>query len=363
MCAATLASCTQTDVIEESANNAIGFESIVNKASRAENTDPVSGDLSVSNFTEFVAFGYYTKNGGLSEIFDNDIVTKTTEEVTTEDGTKKVTKWTYSPERYWNPGAKYNFYAYSCADIALAGDKGKVSFDYNATVSGEGLTPEQLNEAELAARGLKIKEYVCNAEHQHDLITAKVEGINAQTNSNNAVKFTFQHALCKVSVEFKNGFPTDKAGNPLYSIEVSDVVLNNFYNQADFDVRTRTWSNKTRINSVQDNISMANSNANALLTNPVFMLPVSYENANLNLNFTLSVKEANGNEVLNQRLQGSWKPEWQTGRAYKYEITLTGQTSQLEAIVFEADQAIDEADNWDNAESKEITFGLIESKI
>ncbi|MDE6402375.1 MAG: fimbrillin family protein [Muribaculaceae bacterium] len=286
------------------------------------------------------------------KLFDNQTVTKTA------DG------WTYEGTRYWMPGTKYNFYAYSCADVALqSDDKGIPSFEVPTTVT---------EATKLDERGLKINNYVCDATHQHDLIVAAVEGIDGKNENNDKVHFSFRHALCKVSAEFVNDFPQG------YTVTVSDVKLCNFYNKASLNVRSLkdalilptdptdaqmkalqdgVWNNQTRFTTegaTETEIAMPIKDNK---TDALFMIPVYYDNANLRLEFTITV--AQGDDVfLTRKLRGTWKPVWIPGRAYKYEIHINGDNAQLEPIVFETSQDITGNESWGADITTSITFGI-----
>lgn len=297
------------------------------------------------------------------KLFDGDEVTKSTD----EEGNDS---WTYENTRYWMPDATYNFYAYSCADIALQSkDKGTPVFNVPATVT-EG--------SKLDARGLKINSYICDATHQHDLIVATAEQIRGYTSNNTKVKFSFKHALCKVSAEFINDFPQG------YTITVSNVKLRNFYNRANLNVRSLKdqitipenpsdadmkklqdgiWSGQARI-AVQDEdpsveeMTELELTVNNNVSDPVFMLPVYYDNANLQIEFTITV--AQGNDIfLSRTLRGTWKPIWIPGRAYKYDIHINGENAQLEPIVFETSQDITGNESWGANITTDMTFGMI----
>ncbi len=353
-----LTACTSDEVVDEGPqSNVIRFENIVNKSTRAE----VTGDVDLENFDQFSVYAYYTLNGETMGVFNGDIVSKKLN--TPEDGSAPFTTWSYTDTRYWMPNANYNFYAYSCADIALAVDeegnylKGRPFFDY-AAKDDDG--PTQLNK-----RGLKIMDYLCNKDHQHDLICAYTEGVFGKTSGNTNVKFTFKHALCKVSAEFVNDFPKG------YEIEVSDVSLSNFYSTANYNIRLNEWTGQARNNTLTEAIDMIltgstsatstlefGENATKVPTASVFMLPVYYDNANLNITFTLSVKQGNS-ELLKRTIQGSWKPVWAPGHAYKYAIHLTGDAVKLEPIVFEATQSLDDNSDWEDEQLTKITFGQV----
>lgn len=344
--AAALTSCTSTDVLQEGPqSNVIGFENVVNKSARADG-DPVQGDINLGNFNHFAVYGYYTKNDAVEKVFDNQLVSK------------QETGWTYSPQRYWNPGATYNFYAYSCADVMLGEGKGAPQFTPEAAISSE--------DAAKAERALKIIGYTCDATHQHDLICSSVEGLDAMQSGNSNVKFTFRHALCKVCAEFVNDFPGD------YDMTITDVKILNFYNKANLNVREvrditltandnvqqiveNVWYGATRPTEGMTTLALPDAGDNT--TGTVYMIPAYYDNANVSLEFTLTLSKGD-KEVFTRAIRGSWKPVWVAGRIYKYTIHINGTNSQLEPIVFETSQAIADqgTQGWTSEGSTDMTF-------
>lgn len=344
--ATALAACTSTDVLEEGPqSNAIGFENVVNKATRA------TTDLTTDDLSKFVVFGYYAnavENVGdepttIVKVFDNETVTKTDN------------IWGYTNTRYWNPGYQYYFYAYSCGNDVLGSTDGTASLNFKG--------------AGLKGRALNITGFTCDADHQNDLVCDAVEGMWGATSGNSNVKFQFQHALCKVSAEFVNDFPD------VYDIYVSDVKLVNFYDQADALIYDNAidWSNQGRNLASTPSIGMDvkgdglatstlkyGDSASSVTVDPVFMLPVSYANTNVYFEFTVTVKDSETQtEVLTRTIRGSFKPNWAFGNQYKYIIHISGSTAQLEEIKFDAEtevSAIQTPENSIKDIDAEMTF-------
>lgn len=354
--AAALTGCTSSEVVDEPQGNAIGFENVIKKNSRSEGDGPVQGDLTSGSFNKFFVYGYYVDPFKLDHpisVFSGDEVRQNADK----------SEWTYDNIRYWIPGNEYNFYAYSCADIALADDKGSIAFDFSSpTVYQEG---EKDNEATLGNRSLKINKYLCNSEHQHDLVCSFVEGIiGGNQNQNGTVGFTFRHALSKVSVEFQNELPS------LYDVEIKDVKITNFYDQANLDIRMlngnedlakNAWTGQNRSSSAPTiDITMSAPVNNKYSSDAVFMLPAAYGASNLGVEFTIIAKEGvdNAEEFVNRRIKGTFGPTWHPGKAYKYIIHLTGATAQFDPIMFAAQQNIDEASVWSEEEPVDISFAM-----
>lgn len=343
---ATMTGCTSTEVMDEGIqSNAIGFENVVKKGTRAD--EAVNGDLNNTNFNKFCVYGYYTKNNMEAhpiQVFYGDEVSK-------KGGT-----WTYDTPRYWMPDSKYYFYAYSCADIALGEGKGTPVM--NLPTDGKA-----------SDRTLKIIGYVCNSEHQHDLVADAAEAIPGTNTDNTKVKFSFSHALCKVSAQFVNDLP---AG---YDAIISGVKIINFYDKGNLDIHDNflTWDSPSRTTTEPEIPMTITSGDKATSTlapreegeeplkvtvAPVFMLPVLYDNANVRIQFNLSVKS--GDDVfLDRIIYGTWKPEWEVGKIYNYTIHITGNTAQLQQIEFEAVHAVNDltnAEGWSSDINTDMTF-------
>ncbi len=339
-----LAACTQVeDVPETNANNAIGFESVVGKNTRA-----VSGDLTQKNFDQFYVWSYYTEDDVPSpvEIFSNQLVTKGT------DGL-----WTYTPQRFWIPDATYYFYAYSCSDDPLNSDYGKLVMDTKG-------------QSETADRALEIQGYVCNDVHQHDLVVSKDEGKkgmekNASVTIKRSVALKFEHALSKINVEFTSTLPGG------YAVEISDVKLVNYYDKATFDYAPMEWrdfvkTGSTTIDLVPDKgegVILPNAEDAKVTTNPVFMIPMIYNTddpnnltASVDLLFTVTLKQ--NDQVYSVRnLKGTWQPTWSKGTGYTYHIELGGSVLQFEPIVFETSEDLSEG-SWGTPQNVTMTFSF-----
>lgn len=335
----TLTACTSEEVTDVSPTqgNAIGFENVVNKNTRA-----VDGDLSSLNFDTFMVYGYYTKEGMTTpiQIFNGVHVAKV------KNSTTSLNEWVYNGKRYWVPKCTYYFYAYSCADVELAKGMG------NPVLT---LT----NEASVDGRALAILGYKCDGTHQHDLVCAESEGIVGKESGNPDVAFAFGHALCKVKAVFTTDFPDG------YTVKISNVKISEFYNIADYNAGTGNWSNfqmleKPSINlTIDENKNtMTNKQGSNVETSEVFVIPNIYpDNDYTKLHFTVDVTK-DGATILNRSITAAWAPKWEKGRIYKYNINITGSSAGIEPIVFSSSQALDNANAWDTSTQVNMIFGV-----
>ena len=339
VCAAALTACTSEEVIEEGVqSNAIGFQNLISKESRALTTGEGG------TFNKFYVYGYYTQ----ADATNNPVSVFDGEEVTLKDGV-----WSYDNTRYWVPGANYRFYAFSCENAKpTTPDVG---------LNLEGGTKEQ--------RALKIVGYTTH--NHHDLVFAtNDDGIIGKNKGegNEKVALTFKHILSKIKVEFDSEFA------PGYDIEVSKVSIQNVYDKADYNpYSTPTWGNVTRTSTdeinpttldlaliADKNISSAadpnveGSEELKAATVDGYVIPHEYSTSLVKLVFTIDVKQ--GNDVMFSRtLTGSWSPKWEEGKAYKYNVKINGSAAELEPIVFETSQDID---GWDAGDTSEVNMSF-----
>lgn len=340
--AMTLTACTSEEIIDVSQTqaNAIGFENVVNKSSRA-----VAGDLNNSTFDHFLVYGYYTKSNSDTpiQIFNGVDVNKKI-----VDG---KTAWVYDGTRYWVPGCTYYFYAYSCADIELSNGMGRPAFSLfdsdNHTVDG---------------RALMILGYKCDQTHQHDLVYAENENIMATEKGNPDVSLSFSHALCKIKAVFTTDFPAD------YKVYISNVYISNFYNVGAFNIGTGKWNAYERdLNNpatitltIPDINYVENKPGSKLETSQAFLIPKLYEtknNENAKLHFSITVVK-DDEIIIDRHIVGTWSPNWEKSNIYTYNINITGSSTGIQPIVFSAKQDLSGSSSWDDTTQLDMIFGI-----
>ena len=183
---AMFASCTNDEMVEMNPQSAIGFETFVDKSTRAT-------DVIKSNLTAFEVYGWRTKGTTTEQIFD-------AQAVTADNGT-----CTYSPLQYWVGGYNYTFEA-----VAPKSGEGGVTFN--------------------DVNGSSTIKFVSNAET--DLIYASATATTQDniTRAPAAVGLTFNHLLSRVKFTFTNGAAVNSAA----TITVSDVKITNAGNTATY---------------------------------------------------------------------------------------------------------------------------------
>lgn len=373
--AIALTACTSQDVLEDVAvnDNAIRFQNVVSKHTRAD-AEGVT-ELDNSTLEKFHVFGFYTlpeKPTIAHQVFDNVAVT-------TEHAEANNTDWKYEgATRYWVKDAKYYFYAYSCGNIS------KLGKDYGS------FTLDMEDEKDASERTLKITDYLCNADHQHDLVFASDTEIIGKDSDNEFVSFQFRHILSKIKAKFSTEFPSE------YDVVISNVKISGINNCGDYvvfnsdNVSNTGWTNVgkkkaaegkpepvqyikldtrkngingiTVTNKIVDNVQMTEDTAIA------FAIPFEYPDplessdqsessessdssdssasSTSEVRFTFDVQvNYKGEFVLKKEgLYSVIAPNWQPGHAYVYNVNISPANAGLEEIKFST--STDEFSDW-----------------
>ena len=323
-------SCTSSEIEEEAQETGalIGFQTHVSKNSRA------AAFLTNTNLTRFYVTASYTTTTNTADhvqIFNAEPVNKT-------EG-----NWTYSETnaRYWIKDASYVFHAFSC---------------------NNELPQSSTPAFETSSGNLTINGYKCNDAHQHDLIAATATATGKET-GNAKVAFDFKHMLSKVHFTFIPDFPEG------YSVVVSNVKVRNMRDMGSLTAKKDaiTWSNVLRSNEQSTpagpepeiNVQMSSTPLPkaGTATSDVLVMPFTYAENNVRIVFTLEVFNKNNESVHKSIRRGSFQPTWDMGKAYNYNVKLTGTEAGLEKIEFTTAPGMN-LDDWETgADNVNLTFG------
>ena len=175
---ASLVACNTEEVLVQQGNPAIGFESIVDNATRAEDPSITADDL-----TGFIVWAFMDEAAGV--VFN------------AEDVEKGANGYTYTNIQYWIPGHDYYFAALAPMDsknwkLTTKDENG----DYIANEYGAGVVS------------------FTNVNGTEDLLyaakTVSTQNMAAGQDMEK-VKFQFNHLLSKVKFTFTNGFTNNNA--------------------------------------------------------------------------------------------------------------------------------------------------------
>lgn len=307
--------CSNDEVVQVAENGAaIGFSSFVDNATRA-------ADNTLDNLTSFRVYG-------VAEGMDvNPFIEFNGVEVTRAD---KDAAWDYDNHKYWIPNFSYSF-------AAVAPVSGNIGVENGTNKVRGGITAIKLT----------------NDGNVDVLYGYKEDAVQNQT-----VQFTLGHILSRVKFAFENGLAEG------YSIEVSDVTINNADTKASYNPENGTWTLATGDDGnvatafdfpmTDDNHVAATKVAN---TEPKYLFPRAESEAAYTATFTVTMfNEAGANEdfVMVKNTFNVTIPakEYKAGYSYTLKTTLNDSNidpeNKLNPIVFDVLETEDFTPGDDN---------------
>ncbi|MDE6264418.1 MAG: fimbrillin family protein [Paramuribaculum sp.] len=326
-CVAILSGCSTSEVIDDVKNEktVIGFDTHMNKNSRA---------LANSNFKSFLVYGTYTASTSSQpvQVFFGDRVNKGTDGI-----------WKCATTRYWTPDNTYDFYAYSCEN--------------------EDIDLSETGHAVMNGKFLNLLEYTVSQAHcDHDLVYATALGEKRPAHQDNVtpdpVSLQFKHILTRLKFTFTSEIPGEE-----YTVKVSNVKIVNFRNTGDFLGSTQSWTHQSRPEGVRPSLTLTIPNGGVIQspengkakrvsvsTEPVYMIPFVYTDANVQVEFDFTIQAPDSNNqlqtVMSQHITATWQPNWLKGYSVNNKITLTGNDTGMDAISFTGSIITDAEDGW-----------------
>lgn len=285
---AMFASCTNDEMVEMNPQSAIGFETFVDKSTRAT-------DVTKANLTAFEVYGWRTKDA-TEQIFD-------AQAVTANNGV-----CTYSQLQYWVGGYKYDF-------EAVAPKSGEKGVTVNDTYGASTITFASDSETDLIY-----------ASASKDLSSYDYGTLAAATDP---VGLTFGHLLSRVKFTFINGADA----NSVAKIAVTDVKITNAGTTGVYTPSNGTWAAATETGEV----TFASTNITGIEggesgeTEHKYLIP--YNVKDYSVSFTVTMTQGSVSDSFNYTVK---LPETTTlvkGNSYNFKATFNpGQP-----IVFTAD--------------------------
>lgn len=222
----SLASCSSDEVTDVNPGNAIEFQTVVGKSTRAENT--------TDNLLGFKTWAFTT-------LGDSKVVYMDGVEVKRESGSAN---WTYTDTKYW-PLATVDFYA---------------------------VAPKSVN-ASVSATAQTITDYtVTNATE--DLLYATATNVDGKTNPK--VALAFKHALSKIV------FTAKLANDASIKVNVSKIQVKGVDNKGTLTLSTGAWTSVAATSNHAANVYTAFATATDLsksttavntYDNAIFLMP------------------------------------------------------------------------------------------
>lgn len=287
---AMLASCTNDETVEMNPQNAIGFETFVDKSTRA------AVDVTKTNLTAFEVYGWRTKETTTEQIFN-------AQAVTANNGT-----CTYSPLQYWVGGYNYTF-------EAIAPQSGNNGVTFNA------------------AKGASTITFVSDSET--DLIYATgSENLTSTTNlteTPEAVGLVFNHLLSRVKFSFVNGFPA----NSDVKLTVTNVKIDNAGKKAIYTPSNETWAAATEsgvVNFASDDVANIAGTKSAE-TEHKYLIPADIKN--YTVTFTVVMTQGGVSDTFNHTVTLSTDAlVLEAGKSYNLIATLDAQNINPDGDLF-----------------------------
>jgi len=285
---AMFASCTNDEMVEMNPQSAIGFETFVDKSTRAT-------DVTKANLTAFEVYGWRTKDA-TEQIFD-------AQAVTANNGV-----CTYSPLQYWVGGYKYDF-------EAVAPKSGEKGVTVNDTYGASTITFASDSETDLiyasASKDLSSYDYGT---------LAAAPGV---------VDLTFGHLLSRVKFTFINGADATSAAK----ITVTYVKITNAGTTGVYTPSNGTWAAAT----VTGEVSFASTNITDIEggesgeTEHKYLIP--YNVKDYSVSFTVTMTQGSVSDSFNYTVELPEDITLVKGNSYNFKATFNpGQP-----IVFTAD--------------------------
>lgn len=190
----------------------IGFSNIyVGKTTKANAGEINNKTALEQNGNTIKVWGWKTANNESTKVFNGTTVTYTSS--ASQTGTDS--KWVYSPLKFWDKEAGYEFYAVAPHDKFTITDATK-------KISATGIAPVQI----LADNNGVDKKTAPNADAIDYLVAGKVIR-TAPITTISDVEFTFSHILSKLAVKVKTStnFPQSGQTYPYINLTKLDIKL------------------------------------------------------------------------------------------------------------------------------------------
>lgn len=235
-----LASCAENSKITNDLRNdetktVIGFSSYSEKATRGDASNEANLEYYHGTFTVYGS-KKSTNDNTISEVFDGGA----TSLLTYSNNATTPNDWTYSPYRYWDKQANYNF-------IAVAPNANIVKYDWNAqaatlvevgtdandfvTVDG-GYTLVGQNLQKTATSAEIKKGFVGGDGKDIDIMTS--EKVSHNAGNTNTVNLDFKHILAKLNVSVAKAFVLNDDEVYIKSIEIKGFNDKGTYDESTY---------------------------------------------------------------------------------------------------------------------------------
>ena len=290
---AMLASCTNDEMVEMNPQNAIGFETFVDKSTRAT-------DVTKDNLDKFKVWAYQEN----TTILNGEQVTKSGDD------------WGYTNTQYWVANQEYNFHA--IAPVTCTNDD---SYTYNGTSAAPSIEfTNGAGQTDLIYAGVFDKEYTDVSEADK-------------------VAFTFKHLLSRVRFNFTESFANDQITVAVNDLKITGATSEGTYNGSE-------WFFESTPETAIYSFDGAHTTAwtTRAISNHLYFIPTTQD---FTISFTVKAYQAGEVFATKDHTVNISNQNMIAGNSYEYKLDFKAENvseDTLYPIVF----TVDEVTEWDD---------------
>ena len=289
---AMLASCTNDETVEMNPQNAIGFETFVDKSTRAT-------DVTKDNLRAFKVWAYQG----------------TTPILTGEEVTKPESDWGYTNTQYWVKDQTYNFHAIAPVDC-VTGD----SYTYNGTSAAPSIQ-------------------FTNGAGLTDLIYASESRPCTNPAIEDEVELTFKHLLSRVRFNFTESFPNDQITVKVTNLMITGATSAGTYNGS-------AWTSGSTPATATYSFDGAHATAwttNAVSNHLYFISTIQ----NFTISFTVTAYQAGEQFATKSHSVQITNQNMVAGSSYEYKLEFNADNVSEDSL-YPIEFTVTEVTGWDN---------------
>ena len=290
---AMLASCTNDETVEMNPQNAIGFETFVDKSTRAT-------DVVTSNLSAFKVWAYQETRAILSD----------------EQVTKSESGWGYTNTQYWVKDQTYNFHAIAPV-ICQNGD----SYTYNGTSAAPSIQ-------------------FTNGAGQTDLIYAGVfDKKYTDVSKAEKVAFTFNHLLSRVRFNFTESFPNDQITVKVTNLKITGATSAGTYNGSAWTFESTPATAIYSFNGAHATAWTTNA-----ISNHLYFIPTTQD---FRISFTVTAYQAGEVFATKNHSVDINGQKMDAGSSYEYKLDFNAENVS-EGTLYPIEFTVTKVTEWDN---------------
>ena len=289
---AMLASCTNDETVEMNPQNAIGFETFVDKSTRAT-------DVTKDNLRAFKVWAYQ----GTRPI------------LTGEEVTKSESGWGYTNTQYWVKDQTYNFHAIAPVDC-VTGD----SYTYNGTNAAPSIQ-------------------FTNGAGLTDLIYASESRPCTNPAIEDEVELTFKHLLSRVRFNFTESFPNDQI-----TVQVTDLQITGATSAGTYNGSAWTFESTPATATYSFDGAHATAWTTKAVSNHLYFIPTTQD---FTISFTVTAYQAGKVFATKNHSVDINGQKMDAGSSYEYKLDFNAENVS-EGTLYPIEFTVTAVTGWDD---------------